>query len=526
MVNEKFPMFETAELGHVLDKKQYRKRAKHLRVQLLEAQDAFRHDARRQMILLFAGVDGAGKGETVNLLNGWMDPRWMVTRAYDVPNATELEKPPFSRFWRDLPPRGRIGMFLSAWYSQAILDHVYRHIDDDGLEVDLERIERFERALTDDGAIILKFWMHLSKAGQERRLRNLADDPLNEARVTESDWENWRHYDRFIAAAERAIPHTNTADAPWFIIEGEDSRYREIRVAELVLAGLERGIEERRPPADRSGATDDQSGSRQKGKRGGHPPPSDPGGNALDSAPDETRITVLSTLDMNRTIDKTEYTERLRNLQAALHVQHHRARSRGVASVLVFEGPDAAGKGGAIRRINAALDARNYQVHGVAKPTEEELAQHYLWRFWRNVPRDGRIAIFDRSWYGRVLVERIEGFATQSEWRRAYAEINDFEQQLTDHGIVVMKFWIHITPDEQLARFKARKRTTYKRWKLTDEDWRNRDRWSAYEEAVNDMVQYTSTANARWHLVEGNQKQFARIKVLETFLDQLRQALD
>ena len=191
----------------------------------------------------------------------------------------------------------------------------------------------------------------------------------------------------------------------------------------------------------------------------------------------------------------------------------------------MFEGPDAAGKGGAIRRVNEALDARNYQVHGIAAPTDEEKAQHYLWRFWRCLSRAGVITIFDRSWYGRVLVERVEGLATEDEWRRSYAEINEFEDQLIDHGIVLVKYWVHITKDEQFARFKLREKTPYKRWKLTDEDWRNRDRWDEYEQAVNDMVQYTSTSAAPWTLVEGNDKRFARVKVVKTFCDRLTAAL-
>ena len=192
-------------------------------------------------------------------------------------------------------------------------------------------------------------------------------------------------------------------------------------------------------------------------------------------------------------MDKETYQEQLRSLQAELHRLHLRAKQRGTASVLLFEGPDAAGKGGAIRRVNTALEARNYQVHGVAKPTDEESAQHYLWRFWRHIPKDGYIAIFDRSWYGRVLVERVEGFATEEEWRRAFGEINDFENQLTDHGIVLVKYWIHITREEQLRRFKERQNVPHKRWKITDEDWRNREKWAHYEQAAHDMVQYTST---------------------------------
>ncbi len=228
---------------------------------------------------------------------------------------------------------------------------------------------------------------------------------------------------------------------------------------------------------------------------------------------------------MGLSLDKTRYREKLARAQAKLNQLHRKALERGVSTVLVFEGPDAAGKGGAIRRLTAALDARHVQVIPIAAPTDEERAHHYLWRFWRHLSRAGRVTIFDRSWYGRVLVERVEGFASEEEWRRAYAEINDFEEQLIEHGTVLRKFWLHITKEEQLARFQAREKTPYKRWKLTDEDWRNRERWDDYAAAVNDMVEQTSTKKAPWVLVEGNDKRFARVKVATTVCEAMARAL-
>jgi polyphosphate kinase 2 (PPK2 family) len=198
-----------------------------------------------------------------------------------------------------------------------------------------------------------------------------------------------------------------------------------------------------------------------------------------------------------------------------------RAGKRGVSTILVFEGWDAAGKGGAIRRVTGSLDARDYQVIPIAAPNDEERAHHYLWRFWRHLSRAGRLTIFDRSWYGRVLVERVEGFATEAEYMRGYGEIDHFEEQLVTDGILLLKFWIHISKAEQLKRFRDRSRTSYKQWKITDEDWRNRKRWDDYTVAVNDMVARTSTKIAPWTLVEGNDKNFARIKVLRTLADRL-----
>ena len=237
-------------------------------------------------------------------------------------------------------------------------------------------------------------------------------------------------------------------------------------------------------------------------------------------------VTVLSALDTGKTIEKKTYREELIRLQARLNRLYRVARERGRSTILVFEGWDAAGKGGAIRRITPALDSRDYQIVSIAAPTEEENDHHYMWRFWRHLPGAGRFLIFDRSWYGRVLVERLEGFATQDEWLRAYEEINDFEAQLVTHGSIVVKYWVHITREEQDRRFKAREETPYKRWKLTDEDWRNRERWKAYEVAVDDMVRLTGTPIAPWYLIEGNDKRYARVRVLDILCDALDRALD
>jgi len=504
-------MFETAELGRTVSKKEFKKAAPVLRQELLELQDEVHKGQYFQVILVFAGVDGGGKGETVSLLNEWMDPRWLITRAYDDPLEGESERPEFWRYWRDLPPRGRVGMFLSAWYSRPVLDRVHENIDEATFLRRLDRNVSFERALAHDGGLILKFWMHLSRGEQERRLKSLERDPLTKARVTARDWENWKLYDRFIDVAEQVITRTNRGVAPWMVVEGADPNYRALTVATILRDAMQRHLDDvkaERTPKKKAKKNAARSKKSQT-----------PGPCAADS------ITVLDRLDMSKRLDKNAYGERLVEAQARLHRLHLRAKAEKVSSILLFEGPDAAGKGGAIRRVNEALDARNYQVHGVAAPTDEEKAQHHLWRFWRHISPAGYITIFDRSWYGRVLVERIEGFATEEEWRRAYAEINDFEDQLIEHGIVLVKYWIHITKDEQLARFKQRDKTPYKRWKLTEEDWRNREKWQDYEDAVNDMVQYTSTAAAPWTLVEGNDKRFARVKVVETYCARLAAAL-
>ena len=503
-------MFEAAELGRTVSSAEYKAQVPALREDLLEVQGRLREAGRPSVIVLFGGVEGAGKSESVNLLNEWMDPRWLVTRAYGPPSDEESERPEYWRFWRDLPAKGRIGFFLSAWYSRPLLDRVHRSLRRAEFGERLDEIVDFERALTDDGALILKFWMHLDKRSQKQRLEKLQSDPLTRWRVTREQWDNWRLYDRFIAAAEEIIARTSVANAPWMIVEGGDERYRSLTVATAIRDAIRKRLNEpneKRVPVSAAMA-------RGTARR----PPT--------SASRSSRQTILSALDMSQRVEASRYGTELERLQGRLNRLHRKAQRRGVSTILVFEGWDAAGKGGTIRRLTAAIDARACQVIPIAAPTEEERAQHYLWRFWRHLARRGRVTIFDRSWYGRVLVERIEGFATEAEWTRAPAEINQFESQLVADGIVLVKFWIHITQDEQLRRFRDRERSSYKRWKLTEEDWRNRKQWTAYELAVNDMIERTSTRQAPWTLVEANDKRFARLKVLTTVCDRLEAGLE
>ncbi len=513
-------MFRTAELGQSIPKQEFKEKEPLLRRELLDVQQQLLQLKKFPVIIIFAGVNGAGKGETVNLLNEWMDPRWLRTKAYDKPSDEERERPEFWRFWRDLPPKGHIGMFLSSWYSRPVLDRVHGRIDDSEFNDLLDRILNFEKALSDDGAVILKFWMHLSKSAQKKRFKLLEKDPLTSWRVNQEDWDNWRIFDKFEETAERIIMRTSTGDAPWSIVEGADSCFRSLTVGTIIRDEIQKKLtevkqEDERLSIIRSVNHEDNSNVEETGSSEG----------------ENTRLiqlsteTVLDSLDMDQHLNKEEYKQQLKEYQARLNELHRKALKKKISTIMVFEGPDAGGKGGAIRRVTAALDARHSMVIPIAAPTDEENAKHYLWRFWRHLSRAGKFTIFDRSWYGRVLVERIEGFADEHEWQRAYAEINDFEDQLRNSGIVLMKYWLHITKEEQLARFKAREVTPHKQWKLTDEDWRNREKWEDYMHSVNDIVQHTSTYAAPWTLVEGNDKKFARIKVLKTLCESLEQAL-
>lgn len=392
-------MFEAAELGQTVSKREYAEQVPVLRERLLEAQQGLRQ-ARFPVLILFAGVDGAGKGDTTNLLNEWLDPRWVTTRAYSAPSEEERERPEFWRFWRDLPPAGQIGIFLSAWYSRPLLETVFEKIDVAELDATMDRILAFERTLVDDGALILKFWMHLGKEQQHQRLTALEADPNQSWRVTKRDWRHFKMYHKFVTAAERIIMRTSTGNAPWQIVEGMDSRYRSLKVASCLLEEIERRVNGT-TPADSS------------------PKTSNPTGSSATEADDPPVVleekTVLSRVDLSQELSKKKYDQHKKRLHARLNPLARRALEEKVSTILVFEGWDAAGKGGAIRRITRALDARHYQVLSVAAPTDEEKAHHYLWRFWRHIPRGGRFTIYDRSWYGRVLVERVEGFASEDE---------------------------------------------------------------------------------------------------------------
>ena len=503
-------MFRTAELGQTVSGKEFKKRSLELRQRLLEAQVLLDRTREFSVMIDFAGVDGAGKGSSVNLLHAWMDTRLITTNAYERTAKEDRKRPRFWRYWRDLPRNGRLALNLSGRYSHPFLDRVNERTTDKDYIAELKRIQAFERALADDGVLILKFWMHLSRDAQQERFEALEADSDTAWRVTKRDWEHWKIYDRFIETAERTIADTNTEYAPWHIIEGMDANFRSLAVAELVLDALNERFTALNHKPSPELLVDKEALEAQ-----------DP----IPPAP-QHHLTVLNTLEPLPALTKSAYKSQLARLQGRISVLQRQALKKKRSSVLVFEGPDAAGKGGVIRRLIATLDARNYRVLQYGAPTDEENSRHYLWRFWRRLQPLGRLTIFDRSWYGRVLVERVEGFARENEWHRAYAEINDFEDQLIQDGTILVKFWLHVTPGEQGKRLELRRNTPYKHWKLTAEDWRNRAKWYEYEQAAHDMVKYTSTHDAPWELIPADDKNAARIQVLETFGDYLETALE
>ena len=494
-------MFEAAEVGHRISKVTYTRREPEVRAGLLEVQRRLA-TSDKAVVVLIGGAEGAGKEETVSLLLAWMDARGIETHAMWEETDEERARPPLWRFWRGLPPKGKLAVFFGSWYSAPIIERVFDQTDDLVFEREMRRIADFERMLANEGMLLVKFWLHLGKDAQKQRLKKMKKDPRLRWRVSESTWKFFKNYDAFRRVSERAVELTSTGFAPWVIVEGEDDRYRNLTVATTLLHSLRDGLAEPLSPAAAAA-----------------------GAEVKLPLPAARPVNVIRELDLTKRLPEAQYDRVLPEYQAKLGKLARKLHDSRRSLILVFEGPDAAGKGGAIRRLTGAIDPRLYRVQSVAAPTDEERARPYLWRFWRDLPQRGHITIYDRSWYGRVLVERIEGFCAPADWQRAYSEINDFEEQLAEFGTIVLKFWLAISPEEELRRFKDRQTTPYKQYKLTEEDWRNRAKWDAYETAAADMVERTSTDHAPWVLVEANDKAWARIKVVKTVVKALKTGL-
>ena len=493
-------MFETAELGHTVSKEDYEREVPGLRGELLDLQYTLLESKGFSVLILLNGLDGAGKGETVNLLHEWLDPRHLLARGFDYDriDPAEAERPWLWRYWQCLPQKGKTGILVGSWYGELLQGAFTRTLKRSAIEHRLEQIKNFERLLEADGVLLIKLFFHLSLEQQKARLKALRKDPDTRWRVTDADLTRLRHYAEYRRGVEKVLRETSTGPAPWTLVEGFDERYRALTVGTLLRDRLKERLEGAAPP--------------QPPK----PPPVSPG---------VATVNILDRVDLTKVVPKKRYEQELEHLQGRLNELSRHKRFQKRSALCVFEGWDAAGKGSTIRRLTQALDARRYEVVPIAAPSEEERGYPYLWRFWRRLPRHGRFTFYDRSWYGRVLVERVEGFADEITWQRAYAEINDFEEQLVERGVILCKFWLHIDEAEQERRFRAREETGYKRFKITEEDWRNREKAPAYREAVADMVERTSTDLSPWTLVEANDKRHARLKVLRTLVDAVEAAL-
>jgi polyphosphate:AMP phosphotransferase len=488
-------MLQNIDLSRAIDKETFKTQKAELDLKLGDLQRTAK-SLDIATIIIFEGWSAAGKGTLINELILPLDPRGFAVYSERGPTQEEAFYPFLWRFWKKTPTRGRIAIFDRSWNRRVITDRIEESLEGEGLRQAYEDIRSFERQLTDEGMVIVKFFLHISKKEQKRRFESLRENGATAWRVTKDDLRQHKRYDEYLAAMEDMLTETDADFAPWTVVEAHDRRFATLKIFVTVIDALDRAI---------AAATSKAENRLPAPQRA----------NSFNS-------TALDKVDLSLTLSEEEYDLRIKKAQTVLRELEHEIYLRRVPVVIVYEGWDAAGKGGNIRRLAKNLDPRGYEVVPIAAPNDVEKAHHYLWRFWAQMPKAGHITIFDRSWYGRVLVERVEGFCTEAQWRRAYREINGMEQQLVHFGTIVLKFWLHIDSEEQLRRFTERQGIAHKQWKITSEDWRNREKMPQYKDAVEEMLYRTTTPYAPWTVVESNCKRHARVKVLETVCETIR----
>ncbi len=514
-------MLEQVDLSKKLSKEEYKEIASDLELRL----GALQRDALKlniPVVIVFEGWDAAGKGTLINRLIQALDPRGCVVHSINAPNQEELLRPFLWRFWIKTPPKGRIAVFDRSWYGRVLVERVDKLVKKSAWKRAYAEITAFERQLVDDGVLIIKFFLHIRKKEQKKRFEQLEKSSSTAWKVTREDWKHHKQYEEYLEATEDMLAKTETNFAPWTVIESHDKRFATVKVFKTVIDRLEAKIEAATratqtveppmfTPQEASVASESESEAQAK----------------LQGAEifDHLGSSVLDRIDLSVELSQEAYKNKLEACQQRIFELEHEVYVKRIPVVIVYQGWDAAGKGGNIRRLTQSMDPRGYEVIPIAAPNDVEKSHHYLWRFWQKIPKAGHIAIFDRSWYGRILDERVEGFCSEQEWKRAYREINEMEEHITSFGTVLIKFWLHIDPDEQLRRFEARQQNPYKLWKITDEDWRNRGKWDQYKQAVDEMLFRTSTSYAPWTIVEANSKYYARIKVLETVIQAVESKL-
>ena len=507
-------MLEKVDLSKKLSKEEYKEKMSHLETRIGQLQRECKA-LKIPIMIVFEGFGAAGKGLQIGRLIQSMDPRGF--HVFPIKNETEEERmhPFLWRFWTKTPEKGRIAIYDGSWYRRVLIDRFEKRTKEKELPGAFHSINSFEKQLTDDGTVIIKLFLDISRKEQKKRFEKLQKNKETTWRVTQGDLERNAKYNEYAAMMEDMLFKTDTDYAPWTIIEATDRRFATVKIYTTVIKAMADQIEKqerqkKKVTADQE--TEDHMNVSEVARE-------------ADKELRELQVSILSKADLSLKYSREEYEEKLDKLQKKIEKLHGELYRRRIPVVLGFEGWDAGGKGGAIKRLTAKMDARGYAVNPTASPNDIEKAHHYLWRFWRAMPKAGHVAIFDRTWYGRVMVERIEGFCTKEEWQRAYKEINDMEKDLYDAGAVVIKFWMHIDKDEQERRFRERQENPEKQWKITDEDWRNREKWDQYEDAVNEMLLRTSTDYAPWVVVEGNDKYYARVKVLKTVVDAIEERL-
>lgn len=492
-------MLDTLDLTISFDKETYRAKIEDLMQELRSLQNICWLE-KLPIVVVLEGWAAAGKGSLVKQMTNYMDPRGFVVHPILAPSEDEQKYPFLRRFWQKIPAKGSIGIFYHSWYTHLLEDRLFGRLGNVEVPVIMRDINAFERQLVEDGAVVAKYWLHLSKKELRSRLKQYEKNEFESWRVRKEDWQQAKNYDQYHNLAEEMLIYTSSGFAPWVLVEADCQRWAKVKVLTQLVSTIREALAKREITP----------------KIPSLPPQT----SLLSTEPD-----YLAQIDLSLNIPKEEYKIKLKQSQFELRKLQKDIFEKNLGILLLFEGWDAAGKGGAIKRITDILDPRSYEVHAFAAPTKEEHLYHYLWRFWHRLPPTGKIGIFDRTWYGRVLVERVEGFASEMEWRRAYREINEFEAQLASSNYIILKYWLHISPEEQLRRFEARKVDVYKSYKLTDEDWRNREKWDLYDVAVNQTIARTSTGQAPWTIVPGNDKYYARLHILDTLINAIKNKL-
>ena len=498
-------MLREVDLNKNLTKNEY----KEMMDKLAPKFAALQREARAKglpVMVVFEGWGASGKGTMISRLIQPLDPRGFKVFTIQAENEEEHMHPFLWRFWTKTPAKGRMHIFDRSWYRRVITEQMDAPMDQKRLDAAYHQILSFEEQLSADGTLIIKFFLHISADEQEKRLKKLERSSETKWRVTKADWKHFKQYKAYLPMYDHMLEQTDMSWAPWHVIEATDREYAAVKVMTIVAGMIEERLNEENAKESRSHLAERAQ-------------------EELPGTEETMRTTVLDGVDVSLTMTKEDYKKRLSVLQKELTRLQNEMYLKRIPVVVALEGWDAAGKGGAIKRLTEPLDPRGYEVVPTAAPNDIEKAHHYLWRFWRARPKDGHMTIFDRTWYGRVLVERVEGFATEQEWKRAYQEINAMESHLVKSGTIVLKFWMHIDQEEQEKRFRQRMETPEKQWKITDEDWRNREKWDAYERAIDEMMLRTSTQEAPWHIIEANSKLYARIKVLEIVVEALEKRL-
>ncbi|MDG6243505.1 MAG: polyphosphate:AMP phosphotransferase [Methanolobus sp.] len=485
-------MLENVDLSKSISKDEYVKLIEDLKIRIGELQrKAWKMDI--PVIIVFEGWHASGMTDIINRFILTLNPMGFDFYTTGKPCYQEEQKPLLWRFWTRIPKKGRIAIFDRSWYRRVIIEHDGKCKPGSEMPTCLNEITYFERQLADEGYLIVKFFLHVSKEEQEKRYRKLKKQEIPLFIVEEEEQEYLNDYGMYLPVIENILERTDRSYAPWTIVESDDLNFATVKIIAKVVQSIENKIE-------------DIGKEVSKGQNN----------NNEDCIVPNIDSSILQSTDLDKSITHKEYKkEKKKYLKKLSSLQYELFKHR-IPLIIVFEGWDASGKGGSIRRLVQKLNPRLYQVIPVGVPTTTELSHHYLWRFYNEIPEAGHIRIYDRSWYGRVLVERVEGLCSIQEWKRAYREINEFEEVLTNYGTIVIKFWMHMDKEEQLNRFKQREDTPHKQWKITSDDWRNREKWDLYMSAADEMLQKTSTSWAPWTIVGSNDKYYARIKILDT----------